>query len=129
MRNKHYYDDSDDMIERVRKAREAFDKKIRAFQGVDWPYYTKRVIKGQLKKEAAEEQGQQTSSAGQSPEPILPSAEASTAGVDSASQQTTAHQAASWWATRRVEPDTKPNDEKSDQSGTESTRDDKKANE
>ena len=50
-RHRPYYDDSDDMIERVRRARAAFDKKARAFQGPDWPYYEKRVIVGQKKKE------------------------------------------------------------------------------
>jgi hypothetical protein len=128
MRNKRYYDDSDDMIERVRKAREAFDKKIRSFQGVDWPYYTKRTIKGQL-KETGDALGQQTSNDTQDPEPNPPSAQASTAEVDSASQQTTAHQAASWWATRREEPNTNSKDEKPDQSSTEAIHSDKKADE
>jgi hypothetical protein len=50
-RHRRYYDDSDDMIERVRRARAAFEKKTRAFQGPDWPYYEKRVIVGQKKKE------------------------------------------------------------------------------
>ncbi len=34
------------MIERVRRLRAAFEKKINSFQGVDWPYYEKRVIVG-----------------------------------------------------------------------------------
>ena len=46
-RNKRYYDDSDDMVERIRRAREAFEKKTNAFQGPDWPYYDKRIISGQ----------------------------------------------------------------------------------
>lgn len=49
-RQRRYYDDSDDMIERVRRARAAFEKKARSFQGPDWPYYEKRVIVGQKKK-------------------------------------------------------------------------------
>ena len=48
--SRRYYDDSDDMIERVRRAREAFEKKANAFQGPDWPYYDKRIIVGKKKK-------------------------------------------------------------------------------
>ncbi|MGH9548002.1 MAG: hypothetical protein ACRD3W_01455, partial [Terriglobales bacterium] len=50
-RDHRYYEDSDDMVERIRRAREAFEKKTKAFQGPDWPYYEKRVIVGQKKKE------------------------------------------------------------------------------
>lgn len=49
-RIRRYYDDSDDMIERVRRAREAFDRKANAFQGPDWPYYDKRIIVGKKKR-------------------------------------------------------------------------------
>ena len=42
-------------------------------------------------------------------------------------QQTTAHHAASWWATQREAPDTKPDGEKPDQPGTGATRKDQKA--
>src|SRR5258708_16241882 len=49
--NGRYYGDSDDMVQRIRRAREAFEKKTKAFQGPDWPYYEKRVIVGQKKKE------------------------------------------------------------------------------
>ena len=48
--SRRYYDDSDDMIERVRRAREAFDRKANAFQGPDWPYHDKRIIVGKKKK-------------------------------------------------------------------------------
>jgi hypothetical protein len=48
--SRRYYDDSDDVIERVRRAREAFEKKANAFQGPDWPYYDKRIIVGKKKK-------------------------------------------------------------------------------
>ena len=60
-RNKRYYDDSDDMVERIRRAREAFEKKANAFQGPDWPYYDKRIIQGKKTKEeflAAQAQAQ-----------------------------------------------------------------------
>ena len=49
-RNDRYYDDSDDMVQRIRRAREEFEKKTKAFQGPDWPYYEKRIIVGQKKK-------------------------------------------------------------------------------
>jgi hypothetical protein len=52
-RSRRYYDDSDDMIERVRRAREAFERKAKAFQGPDWPYYDKRIIVGKKKKPEA----------------------------------------------------------------------------
>jgi len=48
-RSRRYYDDSDDMIERVRRAREAFERKANSFQGPDWPYYDKRIIVGKKK--------------------------------------------------------------------------------
>ena len=48
--SRRYYDDSDDMIERVRRARETFDRKPNAFQGPDWPYYDERIIVGKKKK-------------------------------------------------------------------------------
>jgi hypothetical protein len=54
-RSRRYYDDSDDMIERVRRAREAFDRKANAFQGPDWPGYDKRIIVGKKKKPATGE--------------------------------------------------------------------------
>ena len=54
-RSRRYYDDSDDMIERVRRAREAFDRKANAFQGRDWPGYDKRIIVGKKKKPATGE--------------------------------------------------------------------------
>jgi hypothetical protein len=50
-RNGRYYDDSDDMVQRIRRAREEFEKKTKAFQGPEWPYYEKRIIVGQKKKE------------------------------------------------------------------------------
>jgi hypothetical protein len=49
-RSRRYYDDSDDMIERIRRAREAFERKANAFQGPDWPYYDKRIIVGKKKR-------------------------------------------------------------------------------
>jgi hypothetical protein len=72
--SRRYYDDSDDMIERVRRAREAFEKKANAFQGPDWPYYDKRIIVGKKKKPetGSEESGASQASQSQNSAPALP---------------------------------------------------------
>src|SRR5258707_3885890 len=62
-RDGRYYEDSDDMVQRIRRAREAFEKKTKAFQGPDWPYYEKRIIVGQKKKEDMDLGQPQTASA------------------------------------------------------------------
>jgi hypothetical protein len=41
------------MIERVRRAREEFERRANAFQGPDWPHYDKRIIVGKKKKAEA----------------------------------------------------------------------------
>ena len=51
-RSRRYYDDSDDMIDRVRRVRAAFEKRVNGFQGADWPHYLKRTIIGKKKAEA-----------------------------------------------------------------------------
>jgi hypothetical protein len=66
-RSRRYYDDSDDMIERIRRAREAFERKANAFQGPDWSYYDKRIIVGKKKKP----EGSTTDEASQA-QPTLP---------------------------------------------------------
>jgi hypothetical protein len=74
-RHRRYYDDSDDMIERVRRARAAFEKKTRAFQGPDWPHYEKRIIVGTKKKEPAsgsEDSGASQTSQSQNAASTLP---------------------------------------------------------
>jgi hypothetical protein len=73
-RSRRYYDDSDDMIERVRRAREAFDRKANAFQGPDWPYYDKRIIVGKKKKPttASEDSGASRASQSQNASSALP---------------------------------------------------------
>jgi hypothetical protein len=63
-----YYEDSDDMVERIRRLRAAFEKKINSFQGVDWPYYEKRVIVGKKKKDEAPTADPSLSGAGESKE-------------------------------------------------------------
>ena len=57
-RSRRYYDDSDDMIERIRRAREAFERRANAFQGPDWPHYDKRIIVGKKKKAEATASGE-----------------------------------------------------------------------
>jgi hypothetical protein len=105
-RNRRYYDDSDDMVERIRRAREAFEKKANAFQGPDWPFYDKRIIVGKKKKEdvvAAEGQPNSTvAPAGTeaTANPPQPNAESENAAV------TPADQTASWWAAQREAPTT-----------------------
>jgi hypothetical protein len=63
------------MIERVRRARAAFEKKTRAFQGPDWPHYEKRIIVGTKKKEPAsgsEDSGASQTSQSQNAASTLP---------------------------------------------------------
>ena len=100
-RNGRYYDDSDDMVERIRRAREAFDKKAKAFQGLDWPHYRKRVIVGMKKKEDVLAAQAQADSA------VAPSGTETTPisshqnDVPENAQATTADQTSSWWAAHR----------------------------
>ncbi len=99
-RNKRYYDDSDDMVERIRRAREEFDKKANAFQGPDWPYYDKRIIVGKKKKEdflAAQAQADTIASG--STEATATSSQPNT--VPDNAPVTTADQTSSWWAAHR----------------------------
>ena len=100
-RNDRYYDDSDDMVERIRRAREAFDKKAKAFQGPDWPHYDKRIIVGKKKKEDVPTAQVQADSA------IAPSGTETTPvsshqnAVPENGTATTADQTSSWWAAHR----------------------------
>jgi hypothetical protein len=100
-RDRHYYDDSDDMVQRIRRAREAFEKKTKAFQGPDWPHYEKRIIVGQKKKEDMDPSLFQDDSA---------VASAGTESVSSSSSPesnpaNTADQTVSWWTTERETPE------------------------
>jgi hypothetical protein len=121
-RERRYYDDSDDMVERIRKAREAFEKKTKAFQGPDWPYYEKRVIVGQKKKEDMEASLIQDNSA---------VASAGTDAVPSSSQPnsapgndhaTTADQTSSWWTAHREAQKASATADTNDQSATATDR-------
>ena len=108
-RDHRYFEDSDDMVERIRRAREAFEKKTKAFQGLDWPYYEKRIIVGQKKKEDMDLVQAQTASAvpgnaaanpvpvetGSSadPEPTQPAGQAAFKAADDTS---------AWWSAQRA---------------------------
>jgi hypothetical protein len=100
-RNNRYYDDSDDMVERIRRAREAFEKKANAFQGPDWPYYDKRIIQGKKTKEeflATQVQADSTVTPASTETASAPSQQTSVPGNGHA---TTADQTSSWWAAQR----------------------------
>jgi hypothetical protein len=115
-RNKRYYDDSDDMVERIRRAREAFDKKANAFQGPDWPYYDKRIIQGKKTKEeflAAQAKVNSTVAPG-STETTATSSQPNT--VPENAPVTTADQTSSWWAAQREAQKTPATADTNDQS-------------
>lgn len=100
-RNRRYYDDADDMVERIRRAREAFDRKANAFQGPDWPHYDKRVIVGKKTKEeflAAQVQADSAvTPAGAEPA----SARSEQNSVPGNAHAATPDQTSSWWAAQR----------------------------
>jgi hypothetical protein len=108
-RERRYYDDSDDMVERIRRAREAFEKRTKAFQGPDWPYYEKRVIVGQKKKEDMDLAHAQTSSAASgnaeaNPVPAETGSSADPEPTQPAGQDvsTAADDTSAWWAAQRA---------------------------
>jgi hypothetical protein len=108
-RDRRYYEDSDDMVERIRRAREAFDKKTKAFQGPDWPYYEKRVIVGQRKKEDMDLAQAQTASAAPGnaeanpvPAETGPSADAEPSQAIGQAASTAADDTSAWWAAQRA---------------------------
>jgi hypothetical protein len=104
------------MVERIRRAREAFDKKANAFQGPDWPYYDKRIIVGKKTKEeflAAQAQADPTIAPG-STETAATSSQSNT--VPENAPVTTADQTSSWWATHREAQKTSATADTNDQS-------------
>jgi len=108
-RDRRYFDDSDDMVERIRRAREAFEKKTKAFQGPDWPYYEKRIIVGQKKKEDMDLGQAQTASAapGNAAANTVPaetdsSADAEPVQPTGQDASTAADDTSAWWAARRA---------------------------
>jgi hypothetical protein len=117
-RNKRYYDDSDDMVERIRRTRESFEKKANAFQGPDWPYYDKRIIQGKKTKEeflAAQAQALADPT-------IAPGSTETTVtlsqpnAVHENAPVTTADQTSSWWAAQREAQKTAATADTNDQS-------------
>ena len=108
-RERRYYEDSDDMVERIRRAREAFEKKTKAFQGPDWPYYEKCVIVGQKKKEDMDLAQAQTASAAPgnaaaNPAPAETGSSADAEPVRPTGQlaSTAADDTSAWWAAQRA---------------------------
>ena len=126
-RDRRYYEDSDDMVERIRRAREAFEKKTKAFQGPDWPHYEKRVIVGQKKKEDMEAGLVQDNSAVASAgtESVSPSSQPNSAPEND--HATTADQTSSWWTAHREAQKASATAETTDQSATATDRIDDKA--
>ena len=118
-RNGRYYDDSDDMVQRIRRAREEFEKKTKAFQGPDWPYYEKRIIVGQKKKEDMDPSIFQDDSAVASPTEVASSSSSlSPSRVPEVDPAKTAVQAASFWTTKRETPETSAAADTKDQAAT-----------
>jgi len=118
-RNGRYYDDSDDMVQRIRRAREEFEKKTKAFQGPDWPYYEKRIIVGQKKKEDMDPSIFQDDSAVASPTEVASSSSSlSPSSVPEVDPAKTAVQAASFWTTKRETPETSAAADTKDQAAT-----------
>ena len=130
-RDRRYYEDSDDMVERIRRAREAFEKKTKAFQGPDWPHYEKRIIVGRKKKEDMDPSLFQDSStvAFANTEAVSSSSSSSlqpTSAPENA-HATTAAQTSSWWDAQREPQKTSGTDITTDQSVTTANRSDDKA--
>ena len=108
-RDGRYYEDSDDMVQRIRRAREAFEKRTKAFQGPDWPYYEKRIIVGQKKKEDMDLAQAQTASAAPGNAAANPvpaeagsSTEAEPVQPPSQGASTAADDTSAWWAAQRA---------------------------
>src|SRR6266853_6761012 len=105
-RDGRYYEDSDDMVQRIRRAREAFEKKTKAFQGPDWPYYEKRVIVGQKKKEDMDVALAHAAAAtpDKTEANFVPSETGSSvaAGATEPGDPSTADDTAAWWAAHRT---------------------------
>ncbi len=107
-RDGRYYEDSDDMVERIRRAREAFEKRTKAFQGPDWPHYEKRVIVGEKKKEDMDLAQAPVSATPRNAEanPVLPetnsSAAAEPAQPTGQPASTAADDTSAWWAAQRA---------------------------
>jgi hypothetical protein len=128
-RDSSYYDDSDDMVGRIRRARESFEKKTKAFQGPDWPYYEKRIIVGQKKKEDMDPSLFQGDSvvASTSSEAVSSSSFSQPNSAPENDPATTANQTSSWWTAHREAQKVSATAETTDQSATATDRIDDKA--
>ena len=124
-RDGRYYEDSDDMVQRIRRAREAFEKKTKAFQGPDWPHYEKRVIVGQKKKEDMDPSLFQGDSAGT--EVVSSSSSSQPNSAPENDHVTTADQTSSWWTANREAQKAPATDNTTDQPATATDRPDDKA--
>jgi len=128
-RDGRYYEDSDDMVQRIRRAREAFEKKTKAFQGPDWPHYEKRVIVGQKKKEDMDPSLFQGDSvvASASTEAVSSSSSSQPNSAPENDHATTADQTSSWWTAHREAQKATATADTNDQSATATDRIDDKA--
>ena len=128
-RDRKYYEDSDDMVERIRRAREAFEKRTKAFQGPDWPHYEKRVIIGQKKKEDMDPSLFQADSvaASASTEAVSSSSSSRPNSAPENDPATTADQTSSWWTAHREAQKAAATVKTTDQSATATDRIDDKA--
>ena len=126
-RDGRYYEDSDDMVQRIWRAREAFEKKTKAFQGPDWPHYEKRVIVGQKKKEDMEVGLIQDNSAVASAGTEAVSSSLPPNNAPENDHATTADQTSSWWTAHREAQKATATADTTDQSATATDRIDDKA--
>jgi hypothetical protein len=117
-RDGRYYEDSDGMVQRIRRAKEAFEKRTKAFQGPDWPHYEKRVIVGQKKKEDMDPSlFQDNSGAASAGTKAVPSSSQTTNAAEN-DHATTADQTSSWWTANREAQKVSPAVDTNDQSAT-----------
>ena len=126
-RDPHYYDDSDDMVERIRKAREAFDQKTKAFQGPDWPYYEKREIVGRKKKEEMEASAVEDTTVVSANADLAPTSSAQLAVEAGSGGAESAEQRSEWWTARRSSQEVAAATANIDQVAHETTQSDNKA--
>jgi hypothetical protein len=128
-RDSRYYEDSDDMVQRIRRAREAFEKKTKAFQGPDWPHYEKRIIVGQKKKEDMDPSLFQDNSAvaSASTEAVSSSSSLQPTSPPESDHATSADQTASWWTAIREAQKTSATADTDDRSATANDQPDDKA--
>ncbi len=119
-RNGRYYDDSDDMVQRIRRAREEFEKKTKPFPGPACPYTEQRSFLGQQKKEDMDPSIFQDDSAvaSASTEVASSSSPSKPTAVPESSPADTAVQAASFWTTKRETPETSAAADTTDQAAT-----------